>query len=468
MRNTNITRALRAAQLIAKLVNEKGGSGKAYYVGGCVRDKYAALLAGGNGSMEDAKDIDIEIHGVTPETLWSLLHEVGSPAAFGESFGVYSLDGVDLDIAMPRKEHATGRGHKDFAVSVDPFIGAREASRRRDFTVNALMEDILTGEVVDCWGGLDDLAAGILRHVDSESFPEDPLRVLRAARFAAKMNFVVAEETIDLCRGLDLSALSRERIEGEMKKALLKSERPSIFFNTLRAADQLGFWFPEVKALIGVEQDPVHHPEGDVWNHTMDALDRAAALRDKVQNPYAFMLLALCHDFGKTVTTKRSEKDGRIHAIGHETAGMNAVDSLLERVCGEMDVRRYVRNMVPIHMGPNTCAAAHYSSIKATNRMFDKATSPVDLVWFAAADRSSVSSQETSAEDTAFLLDRLHVYEETMARPSVKGQDLIDAGLIPGRRFSELLAYAHKLHLAGVGKEAALKQVLAHPAAKKA
>jgi tRNA nucleotidyltransferase (CCA-adding enzyme) len=182
---------------------------------------------------------------------------------------------------MPRREKATGRGHRDFEIEVDPFIGTYKAARRRDFTINALMQDVLTGEVVDHFGGMDDLRAGIIRHIDPETFIEDPLRVLRGAQFAARFGFRIAPETVELCKGIDLSALSRERIEEELKKALLKSDKPSVFFEEMRRMEQLDVWFPELGQTIGLEQDPVFHPEGDVWVHTMEVIDRAAAVRDK-------------------------------------------------------------------------------------------------------------------------------------------------------------------------------------------
>ena len=444
------TETIAAARRIAGLAAQRGG--RAYYVGGCVRDKYM-----GN----ESKDVDIEVHGLAPQALWELLQQVGEPAVFGESFGVYSLRHLDLDIAMPRREHAVGRGHRDFDVSVDPFIGIREASRRRDFTVNAMMEDVLTGELQDPWNGLSDLKSGVLRHVDDASFPEDPLRVLRAAQFAARFGFRVAPETVELCRHIDLSALSSERVEGELKKAVLNSDKPSIFFEVLREMEQLKPWFAELEPLIGLQQDPVYHPEGDVWVHTMEVLDRGAARRDKADEPYAFLLLCLCHDLGKITTSAVSEKDGRIHSYGHETEGLPIIEALLQRICGEKAVRAYVRSMVPLHMKPNVAAYAR-PSVKSTNHLFDEAESPLDLIWFAEADRPDFAGKDEFHGDTAFLMQRLQIYRETMAKPYVAGQDLVDAGLTPGKGFSELLAYAHKLRLAGIEKESALKQTLAY------
>lgn len=441
------------AERIADRVKAAGG--RTFYVGGFVRDR---LLGADN------KDTDIEVHGITPEQLTAILGEIGEPLSFGQSFGIYSLRGKDIDIAMPRRERKSGTGHRDFEVDVDPFIGTYEAARRRDFTINAMMEDVLSGEIIDHFGGRKDLNEKIIRHVDPETFAEDPLRVLRAAQFAARFGFSIADETTELCRNIDLSTLSRERVEEEMKKALLKADRPSVFFESLRRMDQLEVWFPELSRLIGVEQDPVYHPEGDVWTHTMEVVDRAAAFRDRVSDPYAFMMLALTHDMGKTVTTEFVK--GRIHAYEHEIKGVPIAEEFLCRLTGEKAVIGYVMNMLPLHMRPNI-AAYSKPSLKSTNRMFDAASAPEDLIWFAQADHPLYSGTERFTGDKGFLLDRLGSYRRTMAEPYVMGRDLVDAGLEPGEYFTELLEYAHKLRLAGIDKETALKQVLAYARRKK-
>ena len=430
------------------MVSERGG--RTFYVGGFVRDKILGI---------ENKDMDIEVHGIEPEVLREILSEVGEPMSYGSSFGVYSLKGYDIDIAMPRKEHATGKGHRDFEVFVDPFIGTAEAARRRDFTMNAVMEDVLTGELVDPFGGKQDLEKGIIRHIDSDTFVEDPLRVLRGAQFASRFGFNIADDTSDLFRSMDLSALSRERVEDELKKALLKGKKPSVFFEVLRSADGLDVWFPEVKALIGIEQDPKFHPEGDVWTHTMEVLDRAARYRYKTKNPYAFMLLALTHDFGKAVTTE--VVNGRIHAYDHETEGLPAIETFLRRITNESEVISYVLNMVPLHMKPNVVAASK-SAVKVTNRMFDRAAAPEDLIYFAMSDKPVMSGDNPFTGDPEFLFERYELYEEMMSRPYVTGNDLIEKGLEPGEYFSDVLAYAHKLRLAGTEKESALKQTLSY------
>lgn len=437
------TKEIIKAEEIATLVSQKGG--RSFYVGGFVRDR----LCG-----QETKDVDVEIHGIHPAELETILDSVGERLEYGKSFGIYGLKGYDIDIAMPRKEKCRGTGHRDFDVFVDPFIGTMKAAVRRDFTVNAMMQDVLTGEIIDHFGGQADLQNGVIRHVQEETFVEDPLRVLRAAQFASRFGFSVCEETIALCRTMDVNALARERIVGEMKKALLKAEKPSVFFEVLRQMHKLSEWFPEVEALIGVPQNPVHHPEGDVWVHTMQVLDAAVGSRDRVQNPFGFMLSALAHDFGKVICTE--EKNGVLHAYEHETKGLPLVEKFLSRLTDEAALMRYVLNLCELHMKPNVLASVG-AAVKSTNKMFDAAEDPEALICIAKAD---VAGKE-GAFDEDFLRQRLSIYEEYMARPFVKGRDLVKAGLLPDANFTLFLDFAHKLRLAGVDKKSALTQTLA-------
>lgn len=436
------------AKRIATLVSEAGG--RTFYVGGYVRDKILG---------KENKDIDIEIHGITPKTLEEILDRVGERLEMGASFGVFGLRGYDLDIAMPRKEEATGRGHKDFSVFVDPFLGTKKAAMRRDFTMNAMMEDVLTGELVDHFGGVEDIKKGVIRHVNTKTFVEDPLRVLRAAQFAARFQFVVAEETVELSKTMDLNYLACERIYAELEKALLKAKKPSIFFEEMRKMKQLTVWFKEVGQLIGVRQSPEHHPEGDVWNHTMMVIDEAAKLKDGASNPVGFMFAAICHDFGKIVTTE--EVDGKIHAFGHEIDGLPIVEEFLKRITNEVKLRKYVLNMVKLHMRPNMMAAQK-SKIKSTNKMFDLSLDPEGLVLFSIADHMGRTGKTRDEKTEAFLNERLAIFYETMEKPYVMGSDLVKAGLKPGPKFHEILEYAHKLRLAQVNKDNALLQTLAY------
>ena len=436
------------AKKLAETVRAHGGT--AYYVGGYVRDRLLNI---------ENKDIDIEVHGVDASTLAELLDTLGERLCFGESFGIFALKGYGIDIAMPRKERAIGLGHRDFETFADPFIGTYEAAKRRDFTIGALMMDVLTEEITDHFGGKNDLENGILRHVCAETFTEDPLRVLRLAQFAARFDFSPAEETLALCRKMKLSYLSRERVWEELRKALLKAKKPSVFFEVLRDVNGLGDWFPEVKALVGVEQNPDYHAEGDVFTHTMMVLDEAAKYRENASEPFAFMLTALCHDFGKAVCTQ--EIDGKLCSRHHETLGLPIAERFLLRLTNETKIISYVKNLIEHHMRPNAIAAFG-SSVKATNKMFDSVGAAKDLFYFAKADHFGRICTKESPFHEEFLLERLRIYEDTMREPYVMGRDLLGAGLTPGPDFSQLLAHAHKLRLAGVKKEAALKQTLVY------
>ncbi len=434
------------AEQIAKAVAKKGG--RTYYVGGYVRDRLLQI---------ENKDVDIEVHGISCEKLEAILDSVGTRIEIGKSFGVYNIKGCSLDIALPRSEQATGRGHRDFKISVDPHLGTEKAARRRDFTVNAMMMDVLTGEVIDHFNGREDLQKGVLRHVNDDAFCEDPLRVFRGAQFAARFQFAIAEETIQLCRQIDVTSLSSERVFAELCKALLKAQNPSLFFENLKTMNQLKDWFPEAEQLIGVKQNQKHHAEGDVWTHSMMVLDEAAKRRSLVKNPIGFMLTALVHDFGKVITTE--EKDGVIHAYHHETAGLPMIHSFLKRLTNETALIQYVLNLSELHMKPNVMAQAK-SSVKSTNKLFDRAKESVDLIHLALCDSLGKLPPVDCKDTETFLFERLQIFEEYMERPYVQGRDLIEHGLKPDETFSELLAYAHKLRLAGIPKESALKQTL--------
>ncbi len=453
----NLDRDHKTALEIARQVAER--SGAAFFVGGYVRDRLLGI---------ENKDIDMEVHGIEPRELCEILDGIGQRIEIGESFGIYSLKGTHIDVALPRKEKCIGGGHRDIEVAVDPYAGTYSAAKRRDFTVNALMQNVLTGEVVDHFGGVEDLKNKVLRHVSDETFAQDPLRVLRAAQFASRLEFTVADETKQLCSGIDLGALSKERVEGELKKALLQARKPSIFFEVLRDIGALGVWFPEVEALIGVRQNIKYHQEGDVWVHTMMVLDAAAGYRGEAQDPYGLMLAALVHDLGKAVCMQVA--DGLVHAHGHEEAGVPLASQFMKRLTNEKALTAYVCSLVGQHMKPNVCARNN-SSVKKTNKMFDECKAKEDLIFLALSDGKGkipgLSPQEEQ-KNREFLTDRLQIYREYMSRPHVTGEDLIESGLTPDENFSDILAYAHKLRLAGVEKQSALKQTLVYARKMKA
>ena len=433
---------------IAAAVAAAGG--RAYYVGGFVRDGISGIAC---------KDIDLEVYGLEPMVLRRVLSELGDVYEKGASFGVLGLRHSDIDIAMPRTESRTGARHTDFDVSVNPFLSPEEAARRRDFTINALMQDVLNGEILDFYGGRKDLEEGVIRCVCPATFVEDSLRAFRAAQFAARLEAEIDPDTIALCASMDVYSLSVERILGETEKALVKAEKPSVYFRMLRKMNHLREFFPELEQTIGVRQNPKFHPEGDVFEHTMLVLDSAAELRHRAEWPLAFMFSALLHDLGKCVATEVQE-DGRITAYGHEVQGLEMVERQMRRLTRQDKLIRYVCNQAELHMRPNMLAGAR-SKKKKTRQLFDLSVCPNDLILLSRADASGKLDEPYDPACEAFLRERLEDYLARLKLPMVTGQDLIDAGLKPDRNFADLIARARQLHFSGIEKRSALKQVLA-------
>ncbi len=405
-------RDMEMARAIAAAVRQAGG--RTYFVGGYVRD----LLLG-----RENKDIDIEVHGVSVRALEGILDGLGKRTSMGASFGVMGLCHSDIDIAMPRSEKATGRGHKDFEVIVDPFIGERKAAQRRDFTMNALMQDVLTGEILDFFGGRADIAAGRIRHVSDASFPEDPLRVFRAAQFAARFGFQVAGETAALCATMAVDALAPERVMGELEKALMKAERPSVFFAELRRMRQLRPWFEALDGLTPA-----------VWRRRMAALDAAAGLRARACHPEDFMLAALCAGFPP-----------------------EDAERLLARLTNEVRATRYALNMVR-RLDDLESALLTDPGEGGWMALIDASACPEDLFLLARARAAEASADWPETEDRLRALYAL--YRERMDRPFLTGRDLVEAGVRPGPRMGEALAHAHALRLAGQDRARQLKAAL--------
>ena len=258
---------------LAQAVLDAGG--RALLVGGCVRDE----LMG-----QQPKDWDVEVYRIEPLRMRELLDQFGPVNVVGEAFTVYKI-GAHLDVSLPRRERKTGRGHRAFFIEGDPEMTFSEAAARRDFTINAILQDPLTGEIIDPFHGQADIKRGILRTVSADTFGEDSLRVLRAAQFAARFEFRVEPETAALCKTIDLSDLPAERIWNEIAKLLLRSRRPSVGLGWLHALGALDQLFPEIKTLIDVPQDPEWHPEGDVFVHTRLVVDRARELIEDLPYP---------------------------------------------------------------------------------------------------------------------------------------------------------------------------------------
>ena len=254
---------------------------------------------------------------------------------------------------MARTETKTGLGHKEFKIITNKNITIEQDLARRDITINSMAQDVLTGEIVDPFGGRKDLEKRIIK-ATTEHFLEDPLRVYRVARFACSLDFNVDEDTLKMMNGLkeELNTLSVERVFIEFSKAL-GEKKPSIFFEVLKRADVLDVHFLEIYNLIGALQPLEHHPEGDSFNHTMLALDKCAELTDDLEIRFS----TLVHDLGKGITPKNQYP----HHYGHEINGVNLVVQFGNRIkaptrwidSGKIACREHMRGGIFYKMKPS-------------------------------------------------------------------------------------------------------------------
>jgi tRNA nucleotidyltransferase (CCA-adding enzyme) len=446
--------AAEAVRSIARAVAARGG--RAWLVGGCVRDVLLGM---------ERKDFDLEVFGVAPAALRELLAREHEVFDVGRAFGVLKLKGLPIDVALPRRETKIAPGHRGFDVEADPFLDMKSAAQRRDLTVNAIYEDPLTGELADPLDGRRDLRLRLLRHA-SPRFVEDPLRVLRVMQFAARLEFEVAPETVELCRALDLHELPRERQEEEWKKLLLHGRAPSRGLLFLRECGALRF-FPELAALVGCRQDPEWHPEGDVFVHTGHVLDHFARARVGDRSDWLVGLALLCHDFGKPATT--SNADGRWRSPGHSEAGEAPTRTFLARLTAEQEVVDAVVPLVLHHLRP-----MELFKVKAGDAAIRRLATQVNLRLLVRVARHDDAGRPPRPVDDfpsgRWLIERAEALAAADAapRPIVLGRHLIELGLAPGRDFKPLLEKCFEAQLDGIfgdleGGLAFLKQLVAKP-----
>jgi tRNA nucleotidyltransferase (CCA-adding enzyme) len=418
---------------IARALRAAGGRG--LIVGGFVRDRVLG---------RESKDLDVEVFGLTLEQLEALLERFGSVVQVGRSFGVLRVKGLDVDFSLPRRDSKVGSGHRGFAVELDPGLDFAEAARRRDLTMNSMALDPLTGEILDPHGGRRDLEARVLRATDPERFNEDPLRALRVAQLAARFEMEPEPALLALCAQSDLGELPGERLAEEFHKLLLKGVRPSLGLRILEQCHLLRF-FPEIAALVGVPQDPEWHPEGEVFTHTLMALDEAARLRDGSEDDRPLMWGVLCHDLGKPATTR--EEGGRVRSPAHDVGGIEPTRALLARMRLAHDLVEKVCALVEHHLAP-ALFVKQESGPKAYRRLARKlgaASVSVELlVRVARADHFGRTTEEALARrfpSGELFLERAKELEVAREAPRdvVMGRHLIERGLVPGPQFSQIL-----------------------------
>jgi tRNA nucleotidyltransferase (CCA-adding enzyme) len=429
----------------------RGEGGRALLVGGCVRDELMGKIP---------KDWDLEVYGIDPRRLRELLDGFGEVNVVGEAFAVYKL-GEHLDVSLPRHERKTGHGHRGFFIEGDPGMTVREAAARRDFTINAIMRDPLTSELIDPFNGLADLDQRVIRVVSSDTFGEDSLRVLRAAQFAARFKFGIEHHTALLCRTITLSDLPAERIWGEIEKMLLRAQQPSIGLDWLHALGAVDQLFPEIKALIDVPQDPEWHPEGDVFVHTGLVVDRARELIDDLTYPkqVTVVLAALCHDFGKPATTEFV--DGRLRSREHEEAGVAPTESFLNRLnlhtLDGYDVRAQVIALVRDHLKPGEFYKKRDEVGDGAFRRLARKCE-LDLLYRVAKADSLGRNAEWvppekwyGAEAQEWFIERARELdvESRAPAPLLLGRHLLEMGLSPGPRIGEITRAVFEMQLDG-------------------
>jgi tRNA nucleotidyltransferase (CCA-adding enzyme) len=429
------------ARAIAIAVRDAGG--RALIVGGWVRDH----LMG-----RDSKDIDLEVHGIDASDLRRLLESLGRVDTVGESFQVYKSGGID--VSLPRRESKAGHGHRGFDVTGDPTMSVEEAARRRDFTINAIARDPLTGDYLDPFDGRGDIRRHLLRVVDPARFADDSLRVLRAVQFAARLDFHLDEEARALCRTISLDDLPAERVWGEIEKLLL-APRPSIGFALAMELGVVVKRFPELHALAGCPQEPAWHPEGDVWVHTLQVVDQARGRIDDLAHSQqiAVMLGAVCHDLGKPATT--AVIDGRIRSMDHEEQGVAPTLALLDRLnvwsIDGYDVRQQVAGLVAHHLKPG---AWFKVGGQVGDGAFRRLAHKVDLELLARLAKADCLGRSPGTFDCTamdWFLERARSLgvEHRPPAPILLGRHLLALGLQPGPRVGEILKAVHEQQLDG-------------------
>jgi tRNA nucleotidyltransferase (CCA-adding enzyme) len=435
--------------LLVETLREAGG--RAYLVGGFVRD----FLLG-----RESLDFDLEVYGLEPAALEAALRRCGSVNAVGQAFSVYKVSGLagvegGVDVALPRRDSKAGPGHRGIVVSGDPSLDVSEASRRRDFTVNAILLDPADASILDPWGGREDLRERRLRAVDPATFGEDPLRALRAVQMAARFDLTVEPATAALCASMPLRELPAERVFGEIEKLLLKARRPSIGLALLAEWRMLPAVAPELGPLADTPQDPEWHPEGDCFTHTLQVVDQAKALLEGLERPRALtvMLAALCHDLGKPATTRF--EDGRVRSPGHEEAGVAPTLSLLGRwnvhsLLG-YDVRAQVTALVAHHLKPGQLYHDRARVSDGAIRRLARKCEPDLLYRVSRADclgREPGRFEPVAMEWFRDKVRELDVAERPPA-PLLLGRHVLDLGAAPGPEVGRVVKAVYERQLDG-------------------
>lgn len=427
----------------------KAAGGRAFIVGGFVRDYFFGKVS---------KDIDLEIYDLPPGKMRTVVRPGRQTKEVGKAFGVMKVivgNGLDIDVAPPRRDSKVGTGHRGFSVEFDPNLSITEAAHRRDFTMNSILVDLLTGEIFDPFNGRKDIGQRKLRVTDPAKFGEDPLRVLRAMQLAGRFNLQLDPASLKVCReNLEpVKTLPRERLWEEWRKLLLKAEQPSMGLQTGKEIGIFKRFYPELEILSTLPQDKEWHPEGDVWVHTKMVVDAMAQIvrREKLEEDRAarLMFAALCHDLGKATTTEK--KDGTYISHGHEEAGVGATRKFMEKLTKQSGLIKQILPLVAEHMRP---ILLYKEKDKVSDGAIRRLASKIhpatlqELVWISEADqlgRGFNRAGEFSAGQ--WLLERAAILGIAKEKPAplITGRDWLAHGCRPGKIVGELMRLADQL-----------------------
>lgn len=442
--------------------------GTPYLVGGCVRDH---LL------KKPLKDLDIEIHGLDMATVEQVLKKHATVMLVGKQFGVFKSANHPVDWSLPRRD-SLGRKPE---VAIDPHLGIAQACKRRDLTMNAMAIDLKqflatnTITIIDPYGGQEALVCNELRAVDATLFLEDPLRFFRVMQFVGRFAMHPDAALNRLCASMALrdpitqAPLAIERIAEEIKKLLLQSERPSLGFRWLQEINRLNELMPELHALINTPQRADYHPEGNVFEHTMQTIDAMAHLHttghlNDTHEAYYLILAALCHDVGKATTT-----DINLHAHGHEQAGLPITKTLLARISIDHGASAMACKLIRHHLVPFVLLAENATD-KAYKRLAAKLAPEAtmrQLGLLSLADRQGRNGASHEPLNTLYDLFAAFIQRTEQAAvthgpeaPVLLGRHLLD--IVPaGPQLGKLVAQAYEIQLdTGIKDVAMLRELV--------
>ncbi|MEN8153389.1 MAG: HD domain-containing protein [Acidobacteriota bacterium] len=442
-----------------------------YLVGGVVRD----LLI--SGTIKDQKDIDLMVTGIDYNELNKKLSPFGKTNTVGKSFAVikFTKDNMIFDISVPRKDtkkDPESSSHKNFAVESGRHISLEEDLARRDFTCNSMALRISDGKLFDLFDGKGDIEKKIIKMTGPETFSDDPLRLLRAARFASVLGFSIDEEIYQMGKFIDLDGLSIERVTEEFARMLLESEKPSVGMTEYFRLSILEKLFPEIYKMSLTLQDSIFHPEKDEYGHhtvfihvmiTLDIAKKTAKIfKLPPEEEFALLIGVILHDIGKPQTTKWEHKRGRmtITSILHDSRGTGIGEKILDRMKidtkNKFPVKTFVLKLIKNHHRVyELYSNRNVVGFKAFSRLLKEMEGRDDLlIYLDFADRQSRagSPYEFSGLDeiSKWYFNRkeeLKINKKTI-EPIFLGRDLIEHGVAPGEKMGSFLKelYEHQLN----------------------